>query len=254
MTRWINSEARQVLQDVSGERIEQGNAFDFIVEHGQPYRHFGIFRREDIEHITAYAKHATFEFHFIALVLHLDQALDGIALRDFLALMQMQNHAVVIHRIANTVDRRYGRDDDRILALQQRLGGGKAHLLNMLIDRRILLDEGIARRHIGFRLIVVVIRDEILDRIFRKKLAHFRIQLRRQRLIRRHDDGRTTQARNDIGHGVGLARARHAEQGLIFQAILKTFGNLGDGLGLITRRLERLVQSIRAIGECRDQR
>ena len=30
-------------------------------------------------------------------------------------------------------------------------------------------DEQIARRNIGFRLVVVVVRDEILDRIFRKE-------------------------------------------------------------------------------------
>ena len=47
-------------------------------------------------------------------------------------LAQMQDHAVVIDRVADTVDARHRRDDDHVLALEQRLGGhlgvDRAHL------------------------------------------------------------------------------------------------------------------------------
>ena len=47
-------------------------------------------------------------------------------------------------RIAEAVDRRHRRDDDRVAALEQRLGRRQAHLLDVLVDRGVLLDVGVA--------------------------------------------------------------------------------------------------------------
>ncbi len=128
----------------------------------------------------------------------------------------------------------------RVAPLQQRLGGGQPHLLDVLVDAGILFDEQIARRHVGFGLVVVVVGDEILDRVFREELAHLGIQLRRQGLVRRHDQRRPPQLRDDIGHGVGLARAGHTQQGLERQPVLDALDQSGNRLRLIARRLERL--------------
>jgi hypothetical protein len=40
----------------------------------------------------------------------------------------------------------------------------------MLVNRGILLDVGVGGRHIRFGLVVVVVRDEILDRVVGKEL------------------------------------------------------------------------------------
>ncbi|MNR53294.1 hypothetical protein D3C85_1732850 [compost metagenome] len=84
----------------------------------------------------------------------------------------------------------------------------------MLVDAGILFDEQVPARHIGLRLVVIVVGHEILDRILRKELAHFRVQLCGQRFVVRHDDGRPAGAGDDIGHGEGLAGTRHPQQGL----------------------------------------
>ena len=57
----------------------------------------------------------------------------------------------------------------------------------MLIDGRILLNKEIALRHIGFRLVVIVVTDEVFNCIFREEVPHFGVQLSRQSFIRSHD-------------------------------------------------------------------
>ena len=61
--------------------------------------------------------------------------------------------------------------------------------ISSLIER-ILLDIGVGARDIGFRLVVIVIADEILDRVLREELLELAVELRRQRLVGRQDQGR----------------------------------------------------------------
>ncbi len=98
----------------------------------------------------------------------------------------------------------------------------------MLIDRRVLLDVGIRRRHVGLRLVVVVIGDEILDAVAREELAHLAVELRRQRLVRREDQGRALDGPDDVGHRERLARAGHAQQRLLCQPALESVDEARD--------------------------
>jgi hypothetical protein len=61
-----------------------------------------------------------------------------------------------------------------------------------LIDA-VLLDEQVALRDVGLGLVVVVVADEVLDRVLRKELAELAVQLRGQRLVGREDDRRAAQ-------------------------------------------------------------
>ncbi len=75
----------------------------------------------------------------------------------------------------------------------------------MIVDGGILLDEGIGGRHIGFGLVVVVVRDEILHRIVGKELLHLAIELGGKGLVRGQNHGRAIEGGDDVGHGEGLA-------------------------------------------------
>ncbi|OIQ81554.1 hypothetical protein GALL_366800 [mine drainage metagenome] len=248
MTGRIDREARHLVQDLPGQRVEQGQRFDLVIKQRDAQRRLRIFRREHIQHVAADAESAAVEVVFVAVVLHAGETLDDIALADFLALGQVQHHAMVVDRIADAVDGRHGGDDHDVFPLQQRLGGREPHLLDVLVDAGILLDEHVARRHIGFRLVVVVIRHEILHRIVGQELAEFRIELRGQRFVGRHDNGRPAHLRDDIGHGVGLAGTGHAQQGLEAQATPDAVRQLFDGRRLVAGRWERLMQFKAAIG------
>ena len=249
MARREHGEARHLLQDLAGERIEQVQRLDHVVEQFDADRGLGVLRREDVDDVAAHAEHAALEFDVVALVLYLRQPPDDVALAHLLVLAQEQDHAVVVGRVADAVDRRHRADDHGVAPFQQRLGRRQPHLLDVFVDARILLDEQIARRHVGFGLIVIVVGDEILDCVFREELAHFRIQLRRQRLVRRHDQRRPAQAGNDVGHGESLARAGHPQQGLVRQAVLDPLDQPGDRGGLVAGRRKRLEQTEGTIGE-----
>ena len=99
----------------------------------------------------------------------------------------------------------------------------------MVVYRGIFLDKGIRGRHIGFRLVVVVVGDEILYGVIREKRLEFAIQLGSQGLVRRHHDGRALLLFHHIGHGEGFARPGHAKQRLVskprFQATNQPFNS-----------------------------
>ena len=242
VARRVHRKARNLLPHTAGQRIEQLQRFDFVVEQLQAHRHFCMLGGEDVDRVAAHAEGAALEIRLVACVLHGDQARDHVALADLVPRAQRQDHLVVFARIADTVDGRDGGHDHHIAALQQALGGGEPHLLDVLVDRRILLDEEVALRHVGLRLVVVVVRDEVFDRIAREELAELRIQLRRQRLVRRKHNRRTPHLRDHIGHGEGLARARHAQQCLVRQAVFDVLDELADRFRLVAGRRIRLVQ------------
>jgi len=50
-------------------------------------------------------------------------------------------------------------------------------LVNLIIDRTIFFDIGIARWHISFWLVVIVVRYEVLNRILREKFLELSIEL-----------------------------------------------------------------------------
>ena len=90
-----------------------------------------------------------------------------------------------------------------------------AHTVNLLIHAGVFFNECIGARHIGFGLIIIIVRHEIFDGIIGKEAFKLRIELRGQCLIGRHDEGRSLRLLNDLGHSESFARPRHAEQDLI---------------------------------------
>ena len=124
-----------------------------------------------IDDIAAHTKSAAMEIDFVTLVLHFDETFDHFALSHVVTDAHGQNHLVVLVAVTDTIDTGDCRYDDAITAFQQAFGRRKPHLLDMFIDCRILLNEQVARRNVGFRLVVVVIGNEVLDRVIREKLA-----------------------------------------------------------------------------------
>ena len=62
--------------------------------------------------------------------------------------------------------------------------------VDLLVDGGVLLDVGVGGRQVGFRLVVVVVGDEVLHRAVGQVLAELVAELRRQRLVGRHDESR----------------------------------------------------------------
>ena len=111
----------------------------------------------------------------------------------------------------------------------------------MFVDLGVLLDKGIRARNIGLRLVIIVIADEVLDRVIRKELFEFAVQLGGQGFVVGHHDGWALHGLNDFGNGVGLARPGYPQQGLVGQPVMNTLDQTLDGGGLIPGGGKRAV-------------
>ncbi len=143
-----------------------------------------------------------------------DQIGDHAALLDLLALLDRESHRRIGLDRADPVDARNRGDDDDVVALEQRPRRRVAHAVDLLVDRGILLDIGVGARDVGFRLVVIVIRDEIFHRVVGEEALELAVELRRQGLVRRQDDRRPLRRLDHLRHGEGFAGAGDAEQHL----------------------------------------
>ena len=173
------------------------------------------------------------QLHLVALVLQRGQPPQDGPLVDQVAAGQVQHHLEVGLGIAEAVDGRDGGHDDDVRALQQGLGGGQAHLLDVLVDGGVLLDVGIAGRDVGLGLVVVVVGDEVLHRVVGEELPHLPVELGRQGLVGGQNEGRALHLLDHVGNGEGLAGAGDAEQGHARLAVVQALHETADGLGLV---------------------
>ena len=139
----------------------------------------------------------------------------------------------VLDRVAQAVDGAHGGDDDDVLALHQARGGAEPEALDVLVDRGVLLDVDVGRGDVGLGLVVVVVRDEVLDGVLRQELPELAVELGREGLVVREDQRRLAVVGDGVRQGHRLAGPGDAEQGLVLVAALEPGGQLGDGLGLV---------------------
>lgn len=234
----VEGETRHLADDFAGQRVKRGNALDFVIEQFDADRFQIGFRRVDIDHIATYAERCAGKIHVVAGVLQVGQTPQQRTLIEFVPAIDVQHHLQIGFRAAQTVDARHRGDDDRVLALKQRFGRRQPHLLDVVIDRRVLLDEGVGRRHISFGLVVVVVGNEVFDGVVREERLELAIQLRGQGLVRCQYQCRALYLRDDIGDAEGLARTGHTEQRLVRQPGFDAFHQLANGFRLIAGGFE----------------
>src|SRR5678815_5774845 len=112
------------------------------------------------------------------------------------------------------------------------------HLIDRVVDGRVLSNVRVALGNIGFRLVVIVVADEILHRVVGEKLLELLIELTSQSLVMDQHQCRLLNLRNHIGHGEGLAGTGDTEQRLVLSTGYNPRHQLVDGLALIAAGLE----------------
>ncbi len=233
----IDPDLGQVLGLLAGQGVEFGDGLDLVAEHRQPPGAILIVGRKDFDDIAAAAEHAALEGLVVALVLQGDQVGAQLAFVDGLPDLQVQRHRRIGLDRTDTVDARHRSDDDDVVALQDRPRRRMAHAVDLFVHRAVLLYVCVGARNIGLRLVIVVIRDEILDGVVGKEGPELGIELGRQCLVMGQDQGRTLGLLDDLGHGEGLARAGDPQKHLVVLARLHPRDQFGDRRRLVARRL-----------------
>jgi len=147
-------------------------------------------------------------------------------------------HAAIFPGRTEAIDTGYTGHDYYVLPLQEGTGGGMAHAVYGVVYRGVFGDISIGLRYIGFRLIIVVVADEVFYGIFGKKLFEFIEELGGQGLVGGYNKRWPFRPGNDVGHGKGLAGTGNTEEYLVFIAFLQGMGEGFNGLRLVAKRFE----------------
>ncbi|MEL7302669.1 MAG: hypothetical protein AAGJ53_03135, partial [Pseudomonadota bacterium] len=167
----------QVLALLTRQRIEFGDCFDLVAEQRNAPRAILVVSREDLDSVAANAKRAADKVRVAPPVLQRNEVGEKLALADLFAGLQRERHRGVRLDRADTVDAGDRCDDDHVIAFKQRARCGVPHAVDLLVNRGFLLDVRVGARDVSLRLVVVVIRDEVLDGVLREEAFELAVEL-----------------------------------------------------------------------------
>ena len=154
------------------------------------------------------------EVDIVSLKKDIHQSGEDLPAGDMIPHMDLKAHLLEVLWIAQSIDAGDGGDHDHIPAGEKGCSCRQPHLLDLGIDQGILFYVLVLGGDVGLRLVVIIVGDEILHPIFRKELPELIVELGGQGFVVGYDQSGTLQLLNDIGHGVGLSRAGHAQESM----------------------------------------
>jgi hypothetical protein len=155
------------LDDLTGERIDRRDALDLVAEQldaDGPLLVGGV----DLDRVAPDPELVAGEPVVVALVLQLDEPAQHRIAIDRGSDIELARHLRVGLARADAVDARHRGHDDHVAARQQRERRRVAHPIDLLVHDRVLLDERVGRRDVRLGLVVVVVADEVVDRVVRE--------------------------------------------------------------------------------------
>ena len=157
MRSWKDTGKIQTAPDLPGQRIKFTDTVDLITKKFNPHSIFKCRYRKDLQHIPVYTECSTMEIHIISDILDIRQFIDHhIPILDH-SNTERQHLFPVFIRITDTVNTGYRGYDHNILPVDQCRCCAMTHLINIIVDRRILRYISIRRCHICFRLVIIII-------------------------------------------------------------------------------------------------
>lgn len=223
--------------DLARQGVQRLDRLDLVAEHLDPHGEL-LVHRDDLDRVAAHPERPPREGQVVARVLHLHEPAQHLVAVDHVPDVEPHHPVDVLLRRAEAVDARHGRDHDGVATGQQVGRRRVAQPLDLVVDRRVLLDVGVRLRDVRLGLVVVVVRHEVLDGVVRQQLAELGGELGRQRLVRRHDERGALQLLDQPCRGRALAGTGGAQQDDVLLPRADAFGELGDGGGLVTARPE----------------
>ena len=174
--------------DLASDRIEVRDRLDLVAEERHAISGLRVGGLH-LDHVAAGPEAAAVEHHVVAAVLDVDEPAQDRLARVLLPHPQVHHLLLVLGRRAEAVDAGHGRDDDHVTACEQRRRGRVAQAIDVVVDRRVLLDVRVGGRQVGLGLVVVVVGDEVLDGVLGEELAELVAQLCCEGLVVRDHEG-----------------------------------------------------------------
>ena len=225
-------------QQFAGKGVDLGNPVDLIPEEADPVGAVFGAHGENIQNISPDPEGAPLKVHVVSLELNLHQPAHDLVALYLHARPQGDGELQVLRRISQCIDAGNGGNDDHIPPLVQGAGGGMPQPVDLFVDGGGLFYIGVGRGNVGFGLVVIVIRDEILHRTVRKKGPQLAAKLGGQGLVVGQHQRGLLHLLNDLGHGIGLAAAGNTQQHLELVTRQHAPRQLFYGLGLVSLRGE----------------
>ena len=157
------------------ENINLCNTVNFITKKLHPHCRICIICRIDFHHIPSHPEGSTVKVSFIPVILNINQFSDNFIPVLLHPRPKRDNHILIVIRTSNPINTGYAGNNDNISPLTQRRRCGKTEFVNFIVYRRILCNVRVGRRHVGFRLIVVVVTYKVFDCVIREEFFKFSI-------------------------------------------------------------------------------
>ena len=219
------------------ERVDHRQPVDRVAEHLDA-QHRLLVRRVHFDGVAAHPELAATQRDVVAVELQIDETAKDAAHVVVDADAEIEQLTLVFLGVAHAVDATDRRHHDGVAPGQQTRRGRVPQAVDLVVDRRVLLDVRVAGGDVCLGLVVVVVADEVLDPILREELAHLLRQLRGQRLVGRKDQRRPLHLLDGPRDRGALSGPGDAEQRLEPVTTLDALGQFGDGLRLVAGGLK----------------
>ena len=222
---------------VAREGVDDRERFDLVPPQLDAVGEF-LVGRPALDHVAAHAELAAGRVEVVALIVNVDELHQQLVAVDGIPDVQRDHHLQVVLGRAQAVDAAHAGHDDHVPAAHQGARGHQPQPVDLLVDRGVLLDVDVALRDVGFRLVIVVIADEVGDGVLGEELAELGVKLGGQRLVVREDQRRPLDLGDHVGHRERFARTRHSQEDLVPFPLANSAHERRDRLRLIAGRLE----------------
>jgi hypothetical protein len=219
----------------AGQRVEVRDRLDEIAEERDAIRRLRV-RRLHLDDVSLHAKAAAAEQRVVTDVLDVDELAQHQVAILLLADVHEHDALLVLLRRAQAVDARDGSDDDDVAPREEVRRRRVTQSIDVVVPRRVLLDVEIRLRDVRLGLVVVVVRDEVLDGVRGEELAKLIAELGRQRLVVRDHERGLPDLLDRPRHRRRLAGPGRPDQGLVALAPGEAFRQRRDRLRLVAGR------------------
>ena len=225
------------FQNFARNRVETADSFNFISKKADPDKFFFTISRENFERISPDTKNTRFDFHFVSLITNIYQLTQECVPTIDLPEGNVQNRGTVGVRVAQTINCRNRSYDNHVLTRHQSGGCSQTKAVNFFINVGLFFYIKVSSGNVGFRLVVVVVRNEIFHSIFGKKLGIFGVELGCQGFVMGHHQCRQLKLLDNVGNGESFTSAGCAKEHLVVVAFVDAFNNFSNRFGLVAGRL-----------------